>query len=112
VSRRGIKSYIAVVADVSVASSLVQAMAAAQANVKDAQMTTIAEQWTAEGEARGRAEGKAEGKADTLRKLLTLRFGELGEATQLRIAGASEAELDRWVERVLTADTLDAVLGV
>jgi predicted transposase/invertase (TIGR01784 family) len=108
--------YIAIVADASVAPSLVQAMAAAEANVKDAQMTTIAEKWTAEGraegEARGRAEGKAEGKADTLRKLLTLRFGELSEPTQLRIAGASEAELDRWVERVLTADTLDAVLGV
>ena len=82
-------------------------------------MTTIAEKWEAEGEARGRAQGKAEGKAEgraqgkaeTLRKLLTLRFGELSEASELRIASASEEELDRWVERVLTADTLNAVIG-
>ena len=95
--------YIAVVADESVATILSQAMEAAHPNDKDAQMTTLAEKWT--------AEGKAEGKADTLRKLLTLRFGELSEATQLRIASASEVQLDRWVERVLTADTPDAVVG-
>jgi predicted transposase/invertase (TIGR01784 family) len=103
--------YIAVVADESLATILSQALEAAHPNVKDAQMTTLAEKWTAEGKAEGRAEGKAEGKAETLRKLLTLRFGELTEATELRLAGASEAELDCWVERVLTAETLDAVVG-
>jgi hypothetical protein len=41
---------------------------------------------------------------------LTLKFGELSERAALRIASASEAELDRWVERVLTADTLAAVV--
>ena len=67
---------------------------------------TLAEKWKAEGEAKGRAEGKAE----TLRKLLTLKFGVLTEPIARRIAGASEAELDCWIERVLIADTLDAVL--
>jgi predicted transposase/invertase (TIGR01784 family) len=100
--------YIAAVADESVATILSEALEAAHPNEKDAQMTTLAERWTAEGEARGRAEGKAE----TLRKLLTLRFGELSETTELRISSASESELDRWVERVLTADTLAAVVGV
>jgi len=108
--------YIAVVADESVAATFSQAMDAAQLAAKDAPMTTIAEKWQAEGEARGRVEGeargRAQGKADTLRKLLALRFGELNGTTELCIASASEAELDRWVERVLTADTLDAVVGV
>ena len=103
------------VADDSVAASFSQALDDAQPEVKDALMT-LAEKWKAEGEAKGeakgRAEGKAEGKAETLRKLLTLRFGDLTEATARRIASASEADLDRWVERVLTADTLDAVIGV
>ena len=43
---------------------------------------------------------------------MTLRFGALSEATEGRIAAASEVELDRWVERVLTADTLQSVIGV
>ena len=101
--------YIAVVADDSVAATLSNALDAAQPDVKDALMT-LAEKWKAEGEAKGRAEGKAEGKADTLCKLLTLKFGELTEPMARRIASASEAELDRWVGRVLIADTLDAVL--
>ena len=58
-----------------------------------------------------RAEGKAEGKAELLRKLLTLKFGELPEATARRIASGSEAELELWVERVLTADTLDVIFS-
>jgi hypothetical protein len=99
--------YIAVVADRSAATSFSQAVATAQTETKDPLMTTIAEMWEAQGEARGRAQGKA----DTLRKLLTLKFGELSEATEHRIASASESELDGWVERVLTADSLTDVVG-
>jgi predicted transposase/invertase (TIGR01784 family) len=68
----------------------------------------------AEGEAKGRAEGeakgRAEGKAETLRKLLTLKFGQLPEGALRRLGAAKEQDLDRWLERVLTADSLDAVL--
>jgi hypothetical protein len=46
-----------------------------------------------------------------LRKLLTLKFGPLPEAAALRVAAADEAELDRCLERVLTAQTIDAVLA-
>jgi predicted transposase/invertase (TIGR01784 family) len=122
--------YIALVADDSAATLLTQAFDAGEPEVKEALMT-LAEKWKAEGEAKGKAEGeakgkaegeakgkaegeakgKAEGKAETLRKLLTLKFGELSEAAASRIASASEAELDRWVERVLSADTLNAVIG-
>ena len=98
--------YIALVADDTVVGTLSKALDAAQPEVKDALMT-LAEKWQAEGEARGRSKEKAE----TLRKLLTLKFGELTEPVVHRIATASDAELDRWVERVLTADTLDQVIG-
>ncbi|HKY35150.1 MAG TPA: Rpn family recombination-promoting nuclease/putative transposase [Polyangiaceae bacterium] len=98
--------YIGAVADDSMTETLTAVLEAAEPEVKDALMT-IAEKW----EAKGRAEGKAEGKAEALRKQLTQKFGALPEATTRRIASASEVELDRWLERVLTADTLDAVIS-
>jgi predicted transposase/invertase (TIGR01784 family) len=102
--------YISLVADDSVATTLSQALDAAQPEVKEALMT-LAEKWKAEGEAKGIAKGEAKGRMETLRKQLTLKFGELPESAARRLASASEAELDRWVELVLAADTLDAVLN-
>jgi hypothetical protein len=67
----------------------------------------------AEAESRGRAEaesrGRAEGEADSLRKLLMVSFGKLTEGTEFRLTSANEAELDRWIERVLGAHTLEAI---
>jgi hypothetical protein len=62
--------------------------------------------------AKGRAEGTAEGKADLLLRQLALRFGPLAEDVVARVRAASMAELDIFAERVLTAPSLDAVLGV
>ena len=59
----------------------------------------------------GKAEGKAEGISDIVRKLLSLRFGPLDEATRSRIAAASSAQLEEVAERLLTAPTLAAALG-
>jgi hypothetical protein len=97
-----------VVADDWVATTLIEAIDASSPDVKETRMTTLAEKWTAEGEARGRMQGKA----DMLRKLLALRFGELSKATEARIVAANEVDLDVWVERVMTAETLESVLGV
>lgn len=76
---------------------------------------TLAEQWLAEGEAKGlakgRAEGRAEGQARTLSKQLALKFGELAPAYAARLASATPAELDAWIERVLVATTLDDVFA-
>jgi predicted transposase YdaD len=56
-------------------------------------------------------QGRQEGQAHTLIKLLTLRFKEAVPSPALaRIQGASVAELDRWTERVLEAESLDDVL--
>lgn len=67
----------------------------------------------AEGEAKGRAEGEAKGRtvgeATLLSKQLTLKFGPLDDATTQRLQGASSTELERWAERILTANALDDV---
>ena len=63
----------------------------------------------AEGLVEGRAEGLVEGERLLLQKLLTRRFGELSADARRRLERASEAELERWAERVLTAATLDEV---
>jgi predicted outer membrane protein len=59
----------------------------------------------------GRAEGEAKGRAELLLKLLTLRFGPLPEAAQVRVQTATGEELELFAERVLSAQTLDQVLG-
>jgi len=55
------------------------------------------------------AASKTEGKAEVLLKLLTLRFGGLSDATRAQVEAASAEQLDSWIERVLTAETLDQV---
>lgn len=63
------------------------------------------------GEARGEAKGRAAGKAEVLLKLMQLRYGSPDEATTARIHGATIEDLDRWTERILDADTLDALFA-
>lgn len=64
---------------------------------------TAAEELRAEGEARGRAQGRAEGRADTLAKQMHLKFGALSAEHAARIELATEHQLDRYLERILTA---------
>lgn len=59
----------------------------------------------------GRAEGRAEGKQQTLLRLLAVKFNHLPSEVPARAAAASEAELDLWLERLLFADTLEAVFS-
>jgi len=61
--------------------------------------------------AEGKAEGKAEGLAGLLLKLLQLKFGLLPESVVGRVQSAEIEELERWSERVLSAQSLDDVLG-
>jgi flagellar biosynthesis/type III secretory pathway protein FliH len=64
----------------------------------------------AEGLAEGRAEGRAEAGRTGLLKLLTKRFGPLPEDAVARVKSADEVDLDRWLDRSLTAPTLAEVL--
>ena len=68
---------------------------------------TIAEQLRNEG----REEGLRAGRASVLTKLLRLRFGALTPEHEAAIASATPEQLDGWVERVLTAETVAAVLA-
>ena len=56
------------------------------------------------------AEGRAEGRADLLLRLIDKRFGPLPEAAVARIRGASDEELERLADDVLTAATLEDLL--
>ncbi len=80
---------------------------------------TAAEQLRAEGVAVGKAEGmavgRAEGKAEALRgvllKLIRLRFGAPSEEAVAPVVGADDAEVEAWVEGILTAQSLEQLLG-
>ncbi len=56
-------------------------------------------------------EGKAEGRAEIVLRLLTIRFGAIGEDVKSRVAAASATELDAIAERLLSARTLQEALG-
>jgi hypothetical protein len=64
-----------------------------------------------EGQAEGWAEGLAEGRAQMLLALLASRFGPLTEATQVRVRGAQDAQLDAVAERIFTAQTLEEAVS-
>jgi hypothetical protein len=63
---------------------------------------------------RERQEGVNEGRMttleSTLRKLMVLKFGELPEWADERIQRADDTQLDHWIGRTLTADSLEALL--
>jgi hypothetical protein len=84
---------------------------------------TAAQEWMLEGMekgleeglAKGRLEGKVEGReegeraafASTLNKLARLRFREVPADCAARIDAATKPDLERWLERILTAETLE-----
>lgn len=53
--------------------------------------------------------GVVQGESKMLRKLLAHRFGSLPEWVSDKLSSASELDLDRWGEAILTEPTLDAV---
>ena len=76
---------------------------------------TAAQEWFLEGKQEGRAEGLEAGErralASTLSKLAHLRFRDVPPESAARIELASKAELERWLERFVTAETLDDVFA-
>ena len=63
------------------------------------------------GREEGLHEGRLEGEARTLVRQLTRRFGELPGWVGERLAQASEAELERWLDAVLDAPSLAQVFA-
>jgi predicted transposase YdaD len=71
-----------------------------------------------QGREQGREEGLEQGREEARRrerellaKLLMGRFGPLPEAAVARLNVADSAQIDRWIERFLTASSLADVLG-
>lgn len=81
-------------------------------------LATLGEEWKrqwkaeglAEGRAQGRAEGRAQGRAAALVRLAEHRFGAVPEADRETISSADEVTLNRWLDRVLDADSLSDLL--
>lgn len=59
----------------------------------------------------GRQEGVLQGERRVLRGLLEKKFGKLSDAQRARVESLDQAAIDFAVERVLTADSVDAVLS-
>ena len=76
---------------------------------------TAAQEWFLEGKQEGRTEGREDGReegaraalASTLSKLARLRFRDIPPESAARIDSASKVDLERWLERFVTAETLD-----
>ena len=64
-----------------------------------------------EGKQEGREEGRQEGEAMILLRQLQLKFGDVPEAVRRRIERADARTLLQWSERVLTAASLEQVIG-
>ncbi len=72
-------------------------------------MGTIAETWIKQGKARGKAIGIAEGKAETFIRLARLKFGAVPPPRIDAVRNAATTQLDRWLEALITATTLESI---
>jgi predicted transposase/invertase (TIGR01784 family) len=59
----------------------------------------------------GRNEGRNEGRRELLVRLVERRFGELPPSAHDHIASADDPTLERWADRLFTAQTLADLLG-
>jgi hypothetical protein len=84
---------------------------AARRALEDLMATTHGYEYQSEHHRRLRAEALREGLRDVLLRLLAARFGPIDEATRTRIVAASIDDLNRWVDRVVTAPSVADVLG-
>ncbi|MEA1053206.1 hypothetical protein U5801_25855 [Lamprobacter modestohalophilus] len=66
-----------------------------------------AEREREEGREEGQKVGRKAGVEGTLRKLITLKFGDIPESASKRLEQATDEQLDTWVEQILTAHSLD-----
>lgn len=69
------------------------------------------EQGREEGMQQGMQKGLGKGRQQTLLKLLQLKFQKVDESVQRRVETATDAELELWIERILFADSLEALFA-
>jgi hypothetical protein len=56
-------------------------------------------------------DARAEGRAEVLRRQLRLKFGELSPDLEQRVSTAPPEEIDRYLERILFADSIETVFA-
>jgi hypothetical protein len=71
----------------------------------------IREKGFQDGEIKGEIKGEVKGRRILLEHLLARRFGTLPDWGQERLAHATVEQLDRWGDRVLDAESIQAVLA-
>jgi hypothetical protein len=63
------------------------------------------------GVQRGRMEGRMEGESRLLRKMIEIKFGAIPEWAESVLQSADSQQIDLWAESILTAESLEALLG-
>jgi flagellar biosynthesis/type III secretory pathway protein FliH len=100
---------------VEVAPALEKPMASAAEQLIQQGLQRGLEQGREEGLEKGLEQGQQQGRAaalrHTLERLLQLRFGPLDDDSRARVASAPVDELERFIERVISAGQLDEVFG-
>ena len=72
----------------------------------------FAKRYVAQGKAEGRAEGEAKGEAKALLHILAARKLTPSEVERERIVGCTDLPtLERWIERAVTAGTVEAIFA-
>jgi predicted transposase YdaD len=80
---------------------------------------SLADEWKAEWRREGFEEGRQEGLEEGRRKGIALmllllirnRFGDLPEWVRVRVEPASWEQLEGWIEKLLTAPSIDALFN-
>ena len=112
--RRQVLEYVLRVYDVDL-GELTARLREGGHNEMEALVGTIAETLLEQGEARGLrrglAAGKAEGKAEALLRLARGRFGAVPEGRAEQVLSADAETLDRWLDALAAAGTLEEVFG-
>ncbi|MBV5272212.1 MAG: DUF4351 domain-containing protein [Lamprocystis purpurea] len=81
-----------------------------QTRTGDPIMQTFIDRYIEQGRQQGIEQGIEQGEANVLLRLITKKFGPPSESVRQRIAAADADTLLHWSERILTADSLEAVL--
>ena len=63
------------------------------------------------GELIGIEKGRQEGEVIALKKLIKMKFGALPDWAEAQITTADTNQLDLWIEGILSAETLEGLLG-
>ena len=81
-----------------------------QTSTGDPIMQTFIDGYIEQGRQQGIQQGRHQGEAAVLLRLIERKFGPPMESIRQRVEDADTETLLRWSERILTADSLDAVL--